>query len=86
MDFLLASFIGLTLLGLASLALVEGGYLLGRIYSRLLYWSRYRYLSWSSGRQMRALKRRYGPRTSRPSLGQLRVTRTREKELTGPAE
>ena len=82
MEFLLYALIGLTLLGLASLAVVEGGYLLGRMYSRLSFWCRYRYLFWSSARQVRALKRRYGRRdTSRP-FGSLRFTRSRYEELS----
>lgn len=88
MEFLLMSFAGLILLALASLLVVEAGFLIARIYSRLSFWFRYHYLSWSSLRQVNALKRRYGRRDRlRPSLGRLRFTRTRAEQFgDGPPE
>ena len=87
MEFLLAAIVGLMLLGLASLLLVEGGFLIVRTYGRLSYWLRYRYPSWRSGRQVRALKRRYGSTRdrSRP-FGALRFTKSRAEEFSGPPE
>lgn len=83
MEFLLACLVGFLFLGLASVAIVEGGYLLAHWYSRLRFWFSYRYRFWQSERQIRSLKRRYGHRISPRSwsLGQLRVTRSRESEF-----
>jgi hypothetical protein len=91
MEFFLMAIVGFLLLALASVILVEGALAIGRIYSRLSFWFRYRHLSWRSGRQVAALKRRFGRRDrSRPSLGQLRFTQSRARNLeelsNGPPE
>lgn len=87
MEFLLACLVGLMLLGLASLLVVEGGFLIARTYARLSYWLRYRYPSWRSGRQVRALKRRYGSTKGPAPLGALRFTRTRAEQFAdGPPD
>jgi hypothetical protein len=82
MEFLFWTLVGLASLGLASFALVEGAYLLGRTYSRCSYWLDYHYRSWRSGRQVAALKRRYGRPGTLP-LGSLRFTRSRARDFDG---
>jgi hypothetical protein len=88
MEFLAAALLGLILLGICSVAIVEGAYLSARIYSRLSRWLRWEFLLWDSGRQVRALKRRYGPAKEKsPRLGALRFTRSRAEEFgTGPPD
>ena len=81
MEFLYAALIGLILLGLASFVIVETGFHIVRIYSRLSYWFRYHYLSWESERQVSALKRRYGSTKGPVPFGRLRFTRSRASDF-----
>ena len=89
MEFLIVALLGLAFLTLGTIALVEAGFAMARLWS---YWS-FRW-HWHqslrrSGRGVRALKRRYGPATGgpRPSLGQLRVTKSRLASFgDGPPE
>jgi hypothetical protein len=83
MGFLQTALAGLILLGLASVAVVEASCLIGRTYSQCYYWLRYRYPSWRSARQVRALKRRYGRARESVPFGRLRSTRSRAQELGG---
>lgn len=85
MEFLAVSLLALILLGLSTVAVVEAGYLLGRMYSRVSFWFRYRHLLWSSQRQVNALKRAYGRRGKSPRLGALRFTRSRSEEFRSAA-
>jgi hypothetical protein len=82
MEFLAYSILGLIFLFFASVALVEGAYLLTRFCSRVSFWFRYRYPTWRSGRYVARLKRKpAGLGTLRPSLGQLRFTKHRAEQF-----
>jgi len=85
-EFLFWSFVGLASLALASFIIVEGGFLIARIYSRSAYWLRYQYPSWRSARQVADLKRRYSHRGKSPRLGALRFTKHRASSFDGPPD
>ena len=85
MEFLIVALLGLAFLTLGTIALVEAGFAMARLWS---YWS-FRW-HWHqslrrSGRGVRALKRRYGLPGTLP-LGSLRFTRSRARDFDGPPD
>ena len=87
MEFLLAAFAGLTLLALVTLAVVEGACLIGRTWARFSSWWHLRRCSLRHATFRTASMRAYAlGKGQPPSLGQLRFTKSRAVEFSGPPD
>lgn len=81
MEFLAYSILGLIALFILSLGIVEAGYLVHTLYSRLYSWWRFGRPMRRSGRGVKRLTRVYRRGVAQSRLGTLRVTQSRARSL-----
>ena len=86
MEFILVTLAGLAFLGLSSLALVEGAYLLARLWARLSFWWHSRRLSLRHARFASGSMKAYALDRVPSPLGQLRFTKSRARDFDGPPD